>query len=305
MQIRERPRVLITGGSGFLGYNAAHSLRHNCEVYYTYNTNHPSIPSATGMPMDMGQTSQIMRVFDMSEPNVVIHMAAMCNAAECEKSWEKAYLLNTRSTNTMLELCGQSIKLILISTDYVRDGKAKYQYEEQDCFPRSLYGKSKYMAEQIVTEGFRRGHMVLRSALVYGWGKGQKHGFLDWMWKSLSAGQPVDLYEDEYRTPVYLRNFITSLRAAIDYKRGGLFNIAGSERLSRYEFGLRFCEVMGFDKALVRPLSLDSAPDAHIRLREGSLSNEKMRDQFAIQTTPMNRALEEIKKEILASANKG
>ncbi|MBE7558401.1 sugar nucleotide-binding protein [bacterium] len=171
--------------------------------------------------------------------------------------------------------------------------------EDAPCRPQSNYGKTKYYAEEMVAESFSRGHVILRSALVYGWGKGASHGFLDWLWGSLSRGEKVRAFTDEYRTPVFLKDFIAAVRAAVSYPRGGRFHVAGSERLSRYEFAQRFCKVMGVDPALVEAVSLDSDSALAYRPREGGLSNERMRTVLSVVPTGMERALGIIRDEIL------
>ena len=300
MKLRERPILLITGGTGFLGYNAIRSLRFQFEVSYTYHRENMPIPGVRGYPLDLSSEQSIARVLEMVQPDAVLHLAALTDAAACEADSRLAHKINARPVEQLLSACGGDVRLIYVSTDYVRHGKQKNLIEDVLCRPTSAYGKSKYYAEQVVEEAFSRGHLILRTALVYGWGKGPRHGFMDWLWGSLSQDRPVKLYEDEYRTPVFLPDWIDAVKAAARYPYGGRFNIAGSVRMSRYELGQRFAETMGKDPSLVQPARLADAPDAAFRPREGSLSNEKMRSLLAIVPTSTDRAFEKIREEILA-----
>lgn len=300
MKLRERPIVLVTGGTGFLGANLIRSLRHDCEVYYTYHEGGLATVGLRGYPLELKNRVQIERVVDQAKPDAVVHLAAITSVARCQEDWDEAFAVNTTATEHLLGACGGDVRLIFVSTDYVRHGDQKNLREDVFCRPESNYGKTKYYAEQVVEESFSRGHMVLRAALVYGWGQGPRHGFLEWLWGALSQDRPVRMFTDEYRSPVFLKDFIAAVRAAISYPRGGRFHVAGSERLSRHEFALRFCEAMGKDPALVQPVRLDSDPAYALRPREGSLSNQLMRTELGVVPTGMERALNMIREEILA-----
>ncbi len=302
MKLRERPIVLVTGGAGFLGYNTVRSLRHDCEVYYAYHQTAPTIPGVRGYPLELRSREMIECAVDKVRPDAVVHLAGMTNAAACQADWDTALAINGKATETLLEVCGGDIRLIYVSTDYVRHGSQKYIDEDVLCRPESHYGKSKYYGEQAMEESFSRGHIVLRASLVYGWGRGPRHGFLDWLWGALSHGEKVCAFTDEYRTPIFLKDFITAVRAAISHPRGGRFHVAGSQRLSRYEFAQRFCQAMGIDLSRVEPATLDSDPANAIRPREGGLANERMRTILGVVPTSMERALQIIRDEILGES---
>jgi dTDP-4-dehydrorhamnose reductase len=51
------------------------------------------------------------------------------------------------------------------------------------------------------------------------------------------AGRTLDLFEDEYRSPIAATETARVLRALVRGGHGGLFHVAGRERLSRVEIG--------------------------------------------------------------------
>ncbi|MBE7558400.1 NAD-dependent epimerase/dehydratase family protein [bacterium] len=106
MKLRERPIVLVTGGGGFLGANTVRSLRADCEVYYTYHEKPADIPGVRGYPLELKVRASIERALDKAQPDAVVHLAAMTDAAACQADWDEAFAVNTKATETLLDVCG-------------------------------------------------------------------------------------------------------------------------------------------------------------------------------------------------------
>ncbi len=72
--------------------------------------------------------------------------------------------------------------------------------------------------------------------------------FFDNLLATLRNGQPFSLFTDEYRTPLSLPGAARALcdLAASDCE--GMWHVGGSERVSRYEFGLRLAGFLGVSK---------------------------------------------------------
>ena len=60
----------------------------------------------------------------------------------------------------------------------------------------------------------------------------------------------------------------------------GTWHVAGSERLSRYEFGLRLAAHLGLSKELIRPASRLDNPAAEPRPADLSLDSSSFRKTF-------------------------
>ena len=56
---------------------------------------------------------------------------------------------------------------------------------------------------------------------------------------------PVTLFTDEYRCPVRVEDLAAALVELIDRPFAGILHIAGPERLSRYDLGLRIARFYG------------------------------------------------------------
>lgn len=85
------------------------------------------------------------------KPSIVVHLAALVGAKECEEDKEKAYKTNVIGTYNIAKACQKNnIKLVYISTDTIFDGK-KGDYEEEDIpNPINYYSLTKLLGECFV-----------------------------------------------------------------------------------------------------------------------------------------------------------
>lgn len=121
-------------------------------------------------------------------------------------------------------VCISSCHLIHVSTDWVYDGNLALSTEssgEQEGF--GAYGKSKRAGEKHIESTPGLSYTILRSALIYGPPSpySSKHSFIQFMLTAMSNNELLELFSDEYRTPVYVNDIlrvITMLLARIANK---------------------------------------------------------------------------------------
>lgn len=290
-------RVLITGGSGFLGAILAENLSREHEVAFTFNSHEIEIPGCRGLRMDITRPESIAAVMQAFEPQAVIHAAAQANAALCQQDQEAARAVNLLGTERLLDaLPTAKTRFIYISTDLVFDGENAPYSEKSEPRPISLYGISKLSAERTVLE---RGaaSAVLRPALIYGprsaSGKGS---FLQWMDDAFQKGEPLKLFENEARTPVYALDIVRALRAFLAEGTGGdrLYHLGGPERLTRVQFARKLAEIRGYDPGLIIPVQLGDVDTGYPRARDVSLDSRRIVETFGLRLTPAEEALWEM-----------
>jgi dTDP-4-dehydrorhamnose reductase len=140
-------------------------------------------------------------------------------------------------------------RLIFISTDLVFDGQ-RGEYRETDRpNPLDSYGAAKVAAEG---EVLQRGGVVSRTSLIYGFDP------LDPITERLIAaplhrGEHPRLFVDEFRSPVYGPDLAEALLELAAGSFKGLFHLAGPQRLSRYDFGLKLAGYLGLDPGGIKP----------------------------------------------------
>jgi dTDP-4-dehydrorhamnose reductase len=182
----------------------------------------------------------------------VIHTAALSQPNRCEQEPDLSYATNVEATRVVAQFCGShQIPFAFTSTDQVFDGLAAPYDETSSPSPISVYGRHKVKAEAII-QALHPAAAICRMPLLYGPPSPTAECFLQGFLRTLRAGQPLHLFTDEFRTPVYVEDAALGLLLALE-RTSGLLHLGGPERLSRYDFGLRMAEVFGLDKGLILP----------------------------------------------------
>ncbi len=249
-------RLLITGGSGFLGGNLIQLAKEGWTVCATYNSRPFSDQGITIASMDLSKEKAIQDLVEKMQPDVIIHTAAWSNLDECENDPEKAFHINATATEILAELSSQlDCRLIYVSSDMVFDGE-KGDYEESDqALPISVYGKTKLTGEKFV-KSVCSDYVVARSALIYGKPVTNSSSFSDWMIRRIEKGETVNLFTDQYRTPVLVDDLAGALLELADMTFNGIVHLGGKSRVDRYTFGLRLSEIKNFPKERLLPVSM-------------------------------------------------
>jgi len=145
-------RILITGGSGFIGINLVHNLIFeigNLEII-NLDIKSPKNDQFRCYWRDCSilEKDKVFRIFDEFQPNLVIHLAARTDMFG--KTLED-YRVNWQGTQNLLEAskaCKSVSRVIITSTQYVCQ-PGYLPKSETDYSPHTLYGQSKVMAEEI------------------------------------------------------------------------------------------------------------------------------------------------------------
>ena len=248
-----RPRLLLTGGSGTLGACAATLALPGWDVTATFLTGEPSGTAATWRRLDVRDESQVTALLHETRPDVVIHTAAL-SAGE----WGELELVNAAGTRHVARAaasCGA--RLVHVSSDLVFDGRKGNYTEEHAPSPVTDYGRSKAMAEAEVPAAGGEA-LIVRTSLIYGWQpKLDRH--TRWLRDRISSGEPIRLFADEMRSPIWVESLA---RALLELARGqytGVIHVAGSQSLSRYDYGVRLLRFHGLDPGpVVAALSSES-----------------------------------------------
>jgi dTDP-4-dehydrorhamnose reductase len=290
--------ILITGGSGFLGGNLVAIAAVLAETYFTYHSSpYPTDRSGSAICMDVTDPAQTEKIVEEISPAVIIHAAAVTDASCCEEHQHEAWDVNvvgTRNVASAAERVGA--RLIYASTDMVFSGGDSFYSENDTPNPTHLYGKTKLKGEQIV-QSLSSNYCIARIALVYGCSANKAKCFTEAIVERVGRGESVCLFVDEYRTPVYAKNLCNALLELVEREDlQGIYHLAGPERLSRFEFGLKLAEIFGLDPNLLVPVSVDDVAFAYDRPRDCSLNHDKAASMLSTRFWNVEESLNDMKK---------
>jgi len=236
-------KLLVTGASGFLGWNLCQLAKPGWDVYGTYFSHRGEIPGVNLIKVDLRDFEEIKRIFHEIQPAAVIHMAAQSSPNFCQSHPIESHSINVTTACNIAGLCADSsIPCVFTSTDLVFNGLNPPYRETDPVCPVSLYGEQKVMAEEGMLERYPLS-AVCRMPLMFGMAIPPATSFMQPFIKTLREGQELSLFTDEFRTPVSGKTAAQGLLLALEKVKGRI-HLGGKERISRYDFGRLLVEVL-------------------------------------------------------------
>ena len=218
--------VWITGAGGLLGKYLVQTAPQFAPAWRVRGLTRPEL--------DLQDFDAVRREFRKDAPQRVIHCAALTNTPACEQDPARARQLNVELTARLAEIAAD-IPCFLFSTDLVFDGRTGNYDESAPVNPLNVYARTKAEAERIVLANPK--HTVIRTSLNFGASPTGDRAFNEQMRRAAARGETLKLFTDEFRCPIPA---VVTARATWELaarNQPGLFHVAGSERLSRWQIG--------------------------------------------------------------------
>lgn len=160
-------RVLVTGGAGYIGSHTIVELLakgHEVCIVDTFRNASPEVlnrlEEITGvMPhlheVDVRDRAGMTEVMESFKPDAVIHFAGLKAVGESAAIPLEYYEVNIQGTLVLLEtMQAAGCKHIVFSSSATVYGAPQYLPfdEKHPCAPTNVYGHTKHMAEQVLTD---------------------------------------------------------------------------------------------------------------------------------------------------------
>jgi dTDP-4-dehydrorhamnose reductase len=267
-------RLLVTGASGFLGWHLCRLAASEWSVYGVGCRHRLAVNSATPLMGDLTDSTFLATLFDRIRPGAVIHAAAESDPVICERHAEEARRINVMATESLAGQCARSkTPFVFTSTDLVFDGTRSPYGEDDATTPISAYGRQKAEAEQRVLACWPKA-LICRLPLMIGLSGGFRGTFSFEMLKAIEAGTAMNLFVDEFRTPVDGQSAAAGILSMMG-KTSGILHLGGRRRISRYEMGRRLAAIMDCKNASIRPVSITDVAAATPRPPDVSLYSKR------------------------------
>jgi dTDP-4-dehydrorhamnose reductase len=197
-------------------------------------------------------------LLDQTQPDWVIHCAAMANVDACEADPEQAVQMNSELPEKLAAYVGRGgARLVHISTDAVFDGQ-KGDYSENDLpNPLGVYARTKLDGERRVAAA--NPEAIIARVNLFGWSLSGTRSLGEFFYNNLSAGKQVRGFTDVFFCPLLANDIAPILYRMLEKGLSGLYHVVSSECVSKYEFGVRIARRFGLDESLITPSSVTQA----------------------------------------------
>ena len=185
----QRSVILVAGCRGQL----ARALRELAE-----RRNVPLV--ALGRPkLDIEDSGSIATAVRELQPRLIVNAAAYTAVDRAESEPERAFAVNRDGAARLAAAAARiGVPYILVSTDYVFDGRKPQPYREDDTpSPLNVYGHSKLEGERAVRESAPLA-LVLRTSWLY---SGSGRNFLTTMLQLAQTRELVQVVGDQHGAP--------------------------------------------------------------------------------------------------------
>jgi len=279
-----RPRILLLGNTGQLGWELDRSLRIHGEVI------------AADYPVINYQELKSLQAFVLdAKPDVIYNAVAYTAVDRAESEIELAKMVNVEAPELLAGLAKKmGAVLIHYSTDYVFDGKKGWPYREDDIAkPLNVYGQTKLDGERVIQQ-IGGDYLIFRTSCVYSL---RRDSFVTKVLKWSRNHEVIKIVSDQIGNPTWARMLAEissqilgdlsseALKGALKEKRG-VYHLAGDGIASRYDWALNVLEFdTEKDKQVVKeilPAKSDEFTTSAERPEFSALDCEKFKNVFGL-----------------------
>jgi dTDP-4-dehydrorhamnose reductase len=268
--------LVITGASGLLGANMLRTAADlSWEAVGICHRHMLRDPALQVVGLDLTDESATRKLLMDLRPHAIVHCAAATNVDWCEDNPEQAEAINVHASAVLADIASVlNAHFLYVSTDAVFDGKKGDYAETDQPAPVNVYAKTKLAAER---EALRLNPLALIARVnIYGWNAQNKDSLAEWILRRLENGADVPGFTDVLFTPSLVNDLIPVLFAMSERKLTGLYHVAGSEKISKFEFARKVAAIFGFDSARITPCNVNEVNLRAVRPLDISLNVGKI-----------------------------
>ncbi|MFZ2324393.1 MAG: dTDP-4-dehydrorhamnose reductase [Ignavibacteriaceae bacterium] len=292
-------RLLVFGANGMLGQRLIefYSSLGDVEVLGSSVEVKSFYENINYIQSDLADRNEVKNVVYNFCPDVIINAAAFTNVDLSESERETTWKINVKGVEYLAEASRViDAHLIHISTDYIFDGKNGPYLEKDIPNPLGYYARTKLASENALKISGAK-NTIIRTNVLYGATKYGRPDFVKWVVDSLTAKKQIRIVTDQINNPTFIDDLVSAINKIIELNKEGIYNIGGSDFLSRYDFTLMIADYFNLDKSLIIPIETEELKQPARRPLKSGLITIKAQSELGYKPHTIIQTLEILKKE--------
>lgn len=262
-EFKPKPRVLILGVSGFLGYTLALQLRKKFSVAGIYFGNPIYIPDVQVFPVNIANLDIIEHIVRIQEPEFTIMAAGVNDRSYCKEHPKLSENFNVvMPVNFAIAANKTKAKNIHLScADMYESNDGNYKEDDINFTLDDEYGKDKQTAESYIKSQTME-CTIIRVGRIMGLGHPHRHSLFDNIRIPLSSGESITAAKTLVHSYLGARTFAQGIERVLSEPipmKHRTFHMGGVAS-SEFDFAQTLCKVLGYNEKLVKPLGSDPSP---------------------------------------------
>jgi len=276
--------ILVTGKNGQLG----------SEIQELSQDSKHNFFFADSSECNIHDVDSIETIVESNKIEAIINCAAYTavdNAEDDEMNALQTNLGGVSNINCVAEK--YKLSYIHISTDYVFDGTKRTPYETTDIVsPIGVYGKSKFLGEQVVVNS-KANAIVIRTSWLY---SSFGNNFVKTMLRLGKEKESLNVVGDQIGSPTYARDLAKACIQIIENETLGskqrVYHYANSGSISWFDFASKIMELKGLHCS-VSAITTEEYPTKAERPKYSVLSTKAIQKDFNIEIPEWDQSLKE------------
>ncbi|HMN16718.1 MAG: dTDP-4-dehydrorhamnose reductase [Ignavibacteriales bacterium] len=293
-------RIIITGANGMLGQRLFefYSTLNDVELLVSSIENDFVFKNQNYIQADISNRNELKKVIYDFCPDFIINAAAYTNVDKSESERETAWKINVKGVEYITETARVlDSHIVHISSDYIFDGKNGPYTENDIPNPLGYYGRTKLASENVLKISGTK-NTILRTNVLYGTAKYSRSDFVKWVVESVRAGKEIRIVDDQFNNPTFIDDLVQAINKVIELRKEGIYNIGGSEVLSRYDFTMIIADFFNLDKYLIKKIQTEDLDQPARRPLKSGLITIKAQSELGYKPHSIIQSLELMKREL-------